>query len=405
MLRTAYILLWFPKPTETFIFREVMNLRRFGLPVAVHSLYGPWRKDLSQEMAGVADDVERLGLRGFPKMLAGLAYWLRRKPATVGRIFRTALFRRWRGFEKTGENAWALLAGFHLARRFEAQDIGHIHAPWASGPATAAWVASQLIGKPFSFTARAWDIYPPDALIDVKVATAAFVRSETQANVRHLMALTGADAAKFRVTYNGVPLAAAADAELRMTPPYRLLAVGRFVAKKGYDQLLQAAALLRQRGLAFELTLAGDGALRGRLERLARDLGIADQVRFPGFLSYDAVGAAFSRADVFLMPCVIAPSADRDGIPTVIMEALLHRVPVISTPVSGIPELIRDGETGLMVPERDPKALADAIERCVTDRALALRLAEQGRAQVLAQFDAEKNHRGVLALYDSLDAA
>jgi glycosyltransferase involved in cell wall biosynthesis len=356
-------------------------------------------------MAAVAADVERLGVRGLPRMIVSFFHWLWRKPAAVGDILRTALFRRWRGLEKTGENAWALLAGFHLARRFEEQGIGHIHAPWASGPATAAWVAARLTGAPFSFTARAWDIYPPDALIGVKVAEAAFVRSETQANVRHLMAITGADAAKFHVTYNGVPLKPSAEAALEMKKPYRLLAMGRFVAKKGYDQLIAAAGLLARRGFDFELTMAGDGALRRPLERQAQELGIADRVLFPGFLSYDAVGAAFARADVFVMPCVIAPSNDRDGIPTVIMEALMHRVPVIATPVSGIPELIRDGETGLLAPERDPEALADAIERLAGDRALALELATKGREQVKIQFDAERNHRGVLALYDTVGAA
>ena len=405
MLRTAYILLWFPVPTETFIFREVVNLKRYGLPITVFSLYGPWRKNLSPEMAAEAGAVERLGMWSLPRLLVALAVWLWRKPGVSLGILRSFVFRRWSGLEKTGENIWALLAGFHLARRFEALEIQHIHAPWASGPATAAWVASRLMGAPFSFTARAWDIYPPDALIKEKVQDAAFVRSETAVNVAHLKAITGDENARFHVTYNGMPLAQTVEAGLTMTPPYQLLAMGRFVAKKGYDVLLAAAGILAGRGVPFVLTMAGDGGLRGALERQAQDLGIADKVRFPGFLTYDAVSAAFAGADVFLMPCVVAASSDRDGIPTVIMEALMHRVPVISTPVSGIPELIRDGDTGLMVPERDPVALADAIQRLVADRDLALRLAESGRAQVRQQFDAERNHRGILALYDTIGRA
>ncbi|HRJ68124.1 MAG TPA: glycosyltransferase [Beijerinckiaceae bacterium] len=402
MLKTAYILLWFPVPTETFILREVVNLRRYGLPVFVFSLYGRWRKNLSREMSEQAADVERLGMWSLPRLIAALVHWLWRKPGETLHILRRFTFRRWRGLEKTGENLWALLAGFHLARRFEDLGIEHIHAPWAAGPATAAWVASQLTGRPYSFTARAWDIYPADALIGEKVDAATFVRTETSANVAHLKAITGAADAKFRVTYNGMPLTRTVDAPLRMTPPYKLLAMGRFVPKKGFDVLVAAAGILAGRGVPFELTFAGDGRLRNALERQARALGIADRVRFPGFLSHDSVGAAFAGADVFVMPCVVAASDDRDGIPTVLMEALMHRVPVISTPVSGIPELIRDGETGLLVPERDPVALADAIQRCLTDRDFSVRIAEQGREQVRRQFDAERNHRAVLALYATI---
>ncbi|MCC2111994.1 MAG: glycosyltransferase family 4 protein [Hyphomicrobiales bacterium] len=402
-MRTAYILLWFPKPTETFIFREVINLRRFGLPLQVFSLYGPWRRDLSVEMAEVADDVERLGVRALPQLLASFLYWLFRKPAAVGRLLRDAVFRRWRGVEKTAENLWAFVAGFHLARRFEAEGIEHIHAPWAGGPATAAWVAARLTGRPFTFTARAWDIYPPDALILDKIREAAFVRCETGANVTHLRELSGADPTKFELTYNGVPLIAAGDASVAMKPPVKVLAIGRFVAKKGFDQLIRATRLLADRGIDIEVTFAGDGPLGDKLKRQAQEFGLSDRIAFPGYVSYDCVGDLFMAADMVVMPCVIAASNDRDGIPTVIIEALLHRLPVVSTAVSGIPELIENEVTGLLVGERDPQALADAIARLIEDRDLALRLAEAGRARVHERFNPETNHRRVLDLYQRLD--
>ncbi len=403
-MRTAYILLWFPKPTETFIFREVRNLERFGLPLKMFSLYGPWRKDLSAEMASVADVTERLGVAGTAKVVGGIFHWLARKPATVGQLFRTAFFRRWSGLEKTAENLWAFLAGFHLARRFEEEGIEHIHAPWASGPATAAWVAARLTAKPFTFTARAWDIYPPDALILDKIAEAEFVRCETGANVKHLMALSGQPAEKFRLTYNGVPLVAEGAAEVPMTEPVRILAMGRFVAKKGFDQLVRAVRLIADRGVDFRLTFAGDGPLRGELEGLAKELGVADRVRFPGYVSYDRVGDYFMATDMVVMPCVVAASNDRDGIPTVIIEALLHRLPVVSTAVSGIPELVENEVTGMLCPERDPEALAEAILKLAGDRDFALRLAEAGRARVHERFDPEKNHARVLELYRGIGA-
>ncbi len=403
--RTAYILHWFPVPTETFVFGEVVGLRRLGLPLCVYTLYGERRRNLSRAMREAADrDVERLGLAGIARIAAAIFHWHRRRPRLTRHLLASALRRRGDGFEKGAENVWAFLAAFALARRFEAAGIAHIHASWANGPATAAWAAARLTGIPFTFTARAWDIYPPDGIIADKIAAAVFVRSETAANIRHLVAHAGGDAAKFRLTHNGVPLAPVRLAEAAMRPPYRLLAVGRFVRKKGFDQLLRALRLLTDAGLDCRLTLAGDGPERGRLHRLARRLRIAERVAFTGFVPHDSVGELFLASDIFVMPCVVAPSGDRDGIPTVIMEALQYRLPVVATAVSGIPELIEDGVTGMLVPERDPTALAAAIRRLTADRDAALALAERGRAAVRQRFDPDTNHRQVFDLYRTVAA-
>jgi glycosyltransferase involved in cell wall biosynthesis len=399
-MRTAYILLWFPAPTETFIFREVVNLKRFGLPLQVFTLYGATKGKLSAEMQSVSNDIERLGWRSVPKLVGGLLYWWRRKPDVVKEIFGSMRLLQWRQLEKSAESMWALLASFELARRFEAQGIEHIHAPWASGCATAAWAAAKLIGRPFSFTARAWDIYPPDGLIRAKIRDAALVRTETAANVRHLSAFADGNLEKVRVTYNGVPLRAAREAVVAMRPPYRLLAVGRFVRKKGFDQLLLAAKLLADAGVDFRLGFAGDGPLRWPLKWMTHRLNLSERVHFHGFVAHDAIAEMYAAADIFIMPCVVAPSSDRDGLPTVILEALMHRVPVVTTAVSGIPELIEDGVTGILVGERNPAALAAAVQRLIADRSAAVAMAERGRMRVREQFDPERNHRHVLDLYE-----
>ena len=401
-MRTAYVLLRFPSPTETFIFREVVDLKRLGLPLQVFTLYGETAGRLSAEMRAASADVERLGWRALPRMLRAIGYWWRRKPAVVKELLGAMGRQRWREIEKSGENVLALLSSFELARRFEAADIEHIHASWASGCATAAWAAAKLTGRPFSFTARAWDIYPPDALIEQKIRDAVLIRTETAANVRHLAAFAGGQSGKFHVTYNGVPLRAERDAAVAMRPPYRLLAVGRFVRKKGFDQLLHAAKLLADAGIDFRLTIAGDGMLRLPLKWLAARLRIAGRVHFAGFVPHDAVASLFLDSDIFIMPCVIAPSGDRDGLPTVILEALSYRLPVIATAVSGIPELIEDGVTGLLVPDRDPAAIAAAVRRLIADRAAALAMSGRGRARVGRQFDPERNHRAVLELYGQI---
>lgn len=400
--KTAYILLWFPKPSETFIFREVVNLWNMGLPLKVFTLYGELSGHLSPEMRSAGVPIERLGIPYVMSIISDIGFWLRRNHNLLWKLLREVPVRRWNGFEKGGESLWAFLCAFHLARRFEKEAIRHIHAPWACGPATAAWTASRLTGIPFSFTGRAHDIYPPDGAIREKIRDAVLVRTETSTGSRHLRTFADGGRGKFRVTYNGVPLETSALSPAPMRPPYRLLAMGRFVPTKGFDVLLRACGILLHRGMDFRLTLAGDGPLMPMVRRLTGRLGLAGRVSFPGFVTHDRVSALFLDADVFVMPSVVHSTGNRDGLPTVILEALLHRVPVVATDVSGIWEIIEDGVTGFLVPQKDVIGLANAIHRMLTDRDNALRMAQAGMAKVWADFNALKNHRHIMELYDEV---
>ncbi len=398
-MRLVYVLLWFPKPSETFIFREVSNLRRMGLDLRVFTLYGRLTRDLCPEMQLPGPQVERLGIRYLKFAWKDFLYWWRRDGQVTRRLLKTTLFRRWSHPEREGENLWGALVGAHLARRCLEENITHIHAPWACGPATAAWVASQLTGIPFSFTGRAHDIFTPDSLLPEKIRDALFVRGESKAVLNHLAQLNGGDTSKFRLTYNGVPLTAQALAPVRLRPPYRLLALGRLVATKGFDVLIQACRILQDAGVDLHLTLAGGGPQGWRLKRLARKLGLAGRISFPGFISYDKVAEQFGAADLFIMPCIVNASGNRDGLPTVILEALLHRVPVIATNVAGIGEVIENGLTGLLIPPQDPQALADAVVQMIRNRDAALMMAARGRARILTEFNPEANHRRLLTLF------
>lgn len=395
----AYVLLWFPKPSETFIFQEVVNLQRMGLKIKVFTLYGRLTRDLSPEMRLVSHQVERLGIPYLKSIWDDLLYWWKGHREVTRRVLKTVVPRRWHCLEREGESLWAALCGVHLARRFQEEKVTHIHAPFACGPATAAWVASQLTGIPFSFTGRAHDIFTPDSLLPEKIRDAAFVRCNSQAGINHLSGIAGSDAGKFRLAYNGVLPTAPGRAPVRMQKPYRLLALGRLVKTKGFDFLLHACRILKDRGVDFHLTLAGSGPEGLRLRYLAWKLGLTSQISFPGFISYDRVGEQFSAADVFIMPCIVQASGNRDGLPNVIMEALLHRVPVIATDMAAIAELIEDKVTGFLIPQRDPQALADAVGQMIRDRGAALAMAERGRNRVLQGFDPESNHRRVLEFF------
>uniref|UniRef100_A0A7V4G938 Colanic acid biosynthesis glycosyltransferase WcaL n=1 Tax=Desulfobacca acetoxidans TaxID=60893 RepID=A0A7V4G938_9BACT len=268
--------------------------------------------------------------------------------------------------------------------------------------ATAAWVASRLSGIPFSFCGHAYDLYPPDGALAEKMAAAAFIRTISAANVAHLKAVAPTAAGKIIHIPYGVPLKAR---PLPPPPPSdtgRILAMGRFVETKGFPYLIEALGLLTHRGRRVHLTLAGDGRQRRCLKRLIRGCNLEDRVHLPGFVRHREVPRLLARADVFVMPSVVRKNGDRDGIPNVILEALLHEVPVVATAVNGIPEVIRAGETGWLVPQRNPQALAAALDQALQDPAAARRLARRGREVVLNRFDSRKNYG---RLKDCLEAA
>lgn len=400
----AYVLLWFPLSSETFIFREIVQLMALGLPIHVYTMYGKALKGCSQEMRDFPGPVRRMGATAFFRIWAAFFRALRREPGKVWRLLREGCFRRMRNLESLGENLWCFMAGFLLAEQCRTDGISLIHSSWANGPATAAWVASRLTGIPFAFTGRAGDIYPQDGLLREKARDALFIRTNNQANVGWLQSFCPPrQRDKVRLVYNSLTFTERTECALPMRPPYRLLAVGRFARTKGFPELLTAMARLRREQVPVRLTLVGDGGWRRKLTALRRRLRLTGCVDMPGFLPHDRLREFMQNHDMLVVPSVVHSNGDRDGIPNVIMEALSHRMPVVATDVCGISEVIRDGETGLLVPQRDPRALAQAVRRMLEDREQALRMAEAGRALVEQMFDRDTNITALRDLYLSAD--
>ncbi len=387
--KVAYVLVWFPKPSETFIFREVSELRAQGLDVDVLTLYGPLRKHLSDAMRAYDGPIRRAGLRALPRLPLDILYWFKRRPAVVTWACSAALFRRWRSLETAGEAFLAILFAFRFARQCVEQGVEHIHADWATGAATAAWVASRLACLPFSFTGRSADIFPPDGALNEKMADCTFMRTDVGSNVPYLLQTTGTSPEKIKLIYASMTMRPQSQAPLRFEPPFKLLALGRFVEKKGFDGLLRACALLKQQGLAFRLSLVGSGPLESGLKNLAHELRISDVVSFPGFVAHDAVPGLLCDTDVFVMPSQVAQGGDRDGIPNVIMEAMAHGVPVVATDVSGLGEVVRNNQTGVLVPQKNPQALADAILSLCNAPENTRSLAAEGKDYVMRVFAPE----------------
>lgn len=398
--KVGYVLLWFPLSSETFIFREIVQLRQLGLPIHVYTLYGKDMGGCSQEMYDYDGPITRLGLRHTGAVLA--AFWraLRSRPRLTWQLMREGLFRRLRSLETLAENTLCFLEGFYLAELCQKDGIERIHSSWGNGPGTAAWIASRLSGIPFLLTGRAGDIYPPDGVLHEKVRDALGVRANNAMNVSYLQSFCPAgQEAKVRLVYNSLTFRQRHEGSITMQPPYKLLAVGRFVRTKGFDVLLTALARLKREGFAFHLTLVGGGWQNMSLRSQCKQLDLQNEVTFSGFVPNDQLMVFMSSHDIMVVPCVVTKAGDRDGIPNVIMEALSSRLPVIATNVSGISEVIRDGETGLLIPQRDPIALATAIRRMAADREQALAMAERGKALVEKMFDSVTNIRALYEFY------
>jgi glycosyltransferase involved in cell wall biosynthesis len=350
-------------------------------------------------MAEISPRVRRLGIPYLRRLPRDLRYWLKReRPATTW-MLKNIPPRKWASLEVGGENLWAFFTGFTLARLFEEAGIEHIHSSWANGPATAAWVASKLTGLPFSFDGRAHDIHPPDGALEEKIRDSAFVRVNNDVNRRHLAALAPEFEDKIKLVYNGHTLRSVKEARVEMRPPYKIRALGRLARTKGYDVLLKACKIMLDSGIDLELTIGGAGPRGQALKTLTMELGLEEKVSFPGFITHDKVSEFLSNTDVFVMPSVIHKSGERDGIPNVIMEALLHRVPVVASDISAIGEVVIDDQTGYLVPQRDPESLARAVRRMTEDREKALALAQNGKDLVMSRFDPKQNSAMMLELF------
>jgi len=390
--RVAYFLLWFPEPTQTFVLDEANTLCRLGLDLKVYTLYGARPAHRVAGMEQVLPPVRHLGLAALGTLFLDLLRLFRDRRPLAREVLAEALVRRWRSLETGGEALWAALAGVHLAGVLARTGVDHIHAPWADGPATAAWVASRLSAIPFSFCGHAHDIYPPDGALEEKLRAASFIRVISAINRDYLSALAPDAAAKITVIRYGVPLTPVPAPRRLPAPPYQLLSIGRMVPKKGFPMLLKACRELAAQWLDFHLTLAGDGPQSRELQGLVREYGLSGRVHFPGFVPHRRVPAFFHRADLFVLPCIVDPLGDRDGIPNVILEALAHEVPVVATDVSGVPEAVHPGETGWLAPPEDPQALAQAITEALTHPGEARRRAQAGKRLVAEEFDSLRNY-------------
>ena len=362
--------------------------------------------DAELGFAGVPGDVVRLPVAGLATFALAARAFARRPLRALGTI--AALLGERYPWRAKLKNVAVVPKGLAVAEVVRARRLEHVHAYWLSTPATVAWIAARVAGIPFSATAHRWDVYE-DNMPARKLRDAAFVRTISERGRRDLLARTGGDPAKVSVVRLGVALPArgrvpvvAGDSWGRLPDddrPLRILCAAALVPVKGHAVLLKALALLRDRGVAFACTLAGEGPKRAEIAAAVAAERLGDAVRLAGTVPHDELLAQLQRGDydVSVIASVEGAGGLMEGVPVALIEAMAAGTVVVATDSGSVGELV-DGTTGLLVPHSNPAALADALARVGRDPALRDQLRDAARARVERDFDVARTTERLRAL-------
>jgi glycosyltransferase involved in cell wall biosynthesis len=388
-MRIGYILKKFPRISETFILNEILELSRQGCEVTVFSLHKPDDGLFHRKLADLGQPVVYLPTR---KTSAALAHLQDNLPVLKER--RDAFCDQLEGLlEERRPDVWSIMRwGMDIALEAQRRGIEHFHAHFATIATYVARTASAIAEIPYSFTCHAKDIYregvSPERFQRL-AKPAAFVITVCQANRDHILTSLAPDAA-VRVLYNGIDLSVFHPDHRETTTSPIVLGVGRLVEKKGFCFLIEAVADLHRAGADFDCVIVGEGDQRQALEEQIALSG-SDRIRLAGLQTQDETRAYMARSTLLALPCIVGADGNRDALPTVLLEAMASGVPVISTPVAGVAEIVDDGRAGVLVPMQDADALQTAIARLLDDVRERESLREAGRARAEECFDLAKN--------------
>jgi glycosyltransferase involved in cell wall biosynthesis len=423
----AYIMKGYPRLSETFILNEIHLLENMGLRLHLFSVKGgdktrhpivariQAKATYTPEDASLTDAPFHIWLKSnLPRYLRSHVRLMGRRPKSYWQtLFYTFFglslsvsFGRWPFWKRAAIKEF-LRAGYIALQVIEDGRIGHLHGHFCHGSTTITMLVSHLTGIPFSFTAHAKDIYlpklNPGGLLAVKIEKATFVATCTDANRAYLEQFNhtgtpihtiyhGLDTRLFRRELPAV--------DSQQTPT--ILAVGRFVAKKGFDYLVEACRILQEQGYDFHCRIVGEPDEQTEfIQSLICEYGLESCFTVQGGVTQTELKKIYEEANLFALPCHIIDNGDRDGIPNVLAEAMMMELPVVTTDISGIPELVTDRVNGLLVPQKEPVALAAALAELLDNPALRRQLGQAARQTVSQSFDARQT---TIALHRLLTA-
>jgi colanic acid/amylovoran biosynthesis glycosyltransferase len=398
--KVAYIVSGFPTLYETFVLYDMQVMEELGVGVELYPLRWIHTKIVhpeAQRWIECAHYSPYLSLN----ILRAQWHFIRGNPNAYWNTWAEVLRGTW-GSANFFFGALAIFPKSVLfAYKMSRQGIAHVHAHFANHPAVSALIIHRLTGIPFSFTARGFDVQVDRRMLKEKVAAADVVFA-VSSDLKRVMAAECDRSLheKIHVIRGGV------DVE-RLTPrtapcsagPLRILCVARFEEVKGHAYLIEACRILRQRGALFECRLVGEGPLAHSIEAQIKQAGLDQEIQILGPLSYQEVINELASADILTLPTAPTASGEHEGMPTVLQEAMACGLPVVSSLVEGIAELVDDELTGVLVLPKNARALADAFERLANDPALRQRMGRAGRQKVIQKFSLRANTAKRAALY------
>jgi len=391
--RIAYLVSQYPAYSHTFILREVQQLRQFGVSIVVASINLPDRpfEKLTDVERNEAENTFYIKSQGFLKAAAALGKTLALNPFGILRGFKHIIKLGGWDIKRLLYHVFYLIEALLVGHWMQSQSTKHLHVHFATPAASVGMLVKTVFGYSFSFT-----VHGPDEFYDAagynlpeKILAADFVFCISHYARSQVMKLSPVQAwPKFDISRLGV------DPQ-RFIPAYKtkqigacnLLCVGRLTPAKGQAILLESVAQLQSQGLSVTLTLVGMGPDEQSLRQYAESLAISGQVNFTGAVDQDHILDYYNAADIFVLPSFA------EGLPVVLMEAMAMEIPCITTAITGIPELIHNGQEGLLVAASDSEGLTQAIKQLVQDRALRQQLGKAGRLRVLSEYDLYKNAR------------
>lgn len=395
----AYVVSRFPKVSETFVLYELLAVEASGTPVR----FFPLLRERTDVMHPEARDLlERATFLPFlsTSIVASQLWFLRHRRHRYLRALADVIRGTWGSTNFLFGALGIFPKVVHAARQMESEGIEHVHCHFANHPAVAGLVIKRLTGIPYSFTAHGSDLHVDRRMLATKVAEASFVVTISESNRAVILAECGPEAAdKVHVVHCGVDTAVFERDEVGRDGTLDVVCVGTLHEVKGQAVLLDACRTLLDRGVAVRCLLVGDGPDRRSLERRIAESRLDDVVRITGRQPREVVVEALRGSDVLVAPSVPTRKGKREGLPVVLMEAMSMGLPVVASRLSGIPELVRHDETGLLVPPGDATAIADALERLFHDEVLGVRLGACGRRTVRAEFDLTTNAERLAGLF------
>ena len=387
------ILKGYPRISETFISNEILLLETLGFAIHLFSMRQP-RENFSHEsvkkIRATVDYLPETLIKPLPRLLYHNLLLAAKTPLFYAGALKTAC-RRFLRTHKSATIKHLLQAGYLAHRYLPASGVTHLHAHFAHSPTSVAMFTSHLTGLPFSFTAHAKDIYTSDPRqILEKIGLARFVVTCTEYNRKHLRELSDGYATPIHRNYHGIDIKLFSDKnENPKIPvqPFQILTIARLTAKKGLPTIYKALRILCDQGVSLHHTHIGGGEDREKIISLINDLDLESVTQLLGTQPHQVVLEHYKNADLFVLGCEVAPNGDRDGIPNVLVESMAMGLPVVATHISGIPELVGNERTGLLMPPGQPDKLAQSMLRMLTDGELRNRVIAAGKQRIVRQFD------------------